>query len=262
MSVTQIVNLALDGVFILLIAIVIIRNCVKGFLSSIISLIKTVVAPVAAVVFNLPIARLIAKPFNGACSQWIYKLLLTTETKEFVEGVEAKLYDVDTIFEGIPNMITRFILRAGENYPTKEFIDKFFDTTDGNVPAFATTEELTQISDVIGSRVALGVSILVTFVAIFVIVELFLLIFGALLNKLIKKVKMIKAINILMGGLIGLAIGVIITWAGCFGVGKVFEFGQHYYPNIFLDEYWNGTIVVKFFIEHDILEIINTIAIR
>ena len=262
MDATQIVNLVLDGIFIAFIAFVIIRNCVKGFLSSLISLIKTVVAPVMAVVFNLPLARLISKAFSGICSAWVNKLLLTTEVTTTIDGIETTLYDVNTIFDGIPNMITRFILRAGENYPTKEFIDRFFDTTDGNVPEMATVESLGEISDVLGSRVALGISIIITFVIIFVLVEVILLIMGKILNKVIKKVTIIKVFNIILGGIVGAAIAVLITWGLCFGIGKVFEFGSHYYPNIFIDDYWSGTIIVRFFIEHDILDIITKIAIR
>jgi hypothetical protein len=69
-------------------------------------------------------------------------------------------------------------------------------------------------------------------------------------------------INIIFGGVIGAAIAFLLSWAICFGIGQAFEFGQHYYPNIFVDDYWKGTIIVKFFIEHDLLEIIKSIAIR
>ena len=262
MSTAQIVNLVLDGIFLILILFIIIRNSVRGFLSSLISLVKTVVAPVLAVVFNLPLARLLAKIYNGACAKWIHKLLLSTETTEIIDGVEKVLYDVDKIFEGIPDMVVRFILRAGEEWENKELIDTFF-IGDGVVgPKLATVEELGGISTVLGDRVALGISIILAFVLIFVVIEILLLILGKVLNNLIKKVTVIKVINIIFGGLIGAAIAFLLSWAICFGIGQAFEFGQHYYPNVFLDDYWNGTLIVKFFIEHDLLEIIKSIAIR
>lgn len=258
MSTAQIVNLVLDGIFVLFIAFVIIRNCVKGFLSSLISLVKTVVAPVFAVVFNLPIARLISKIFDGACAKWIHKLLLTTKTTELVEGVESVSYDVANIFDGVPNMVTRFILSAGEKSDTVSLIDEFF----GANPKMATLDELDVLSNALGARVALGISIIITFVLIFLVVEITLIIVGKLLNKLIQRVTMIKVINIVLGGLVGATIAILVTWAACFGIGKAFEFGQHYYPSIFVDDYWNGTLVVRFFIEHDLLDIIKTFAIR
>lgn len=262
MSTAQIVNLVLDGLLLVLILFIIIRNSVRGFLSSLFSLVKTVVAPVMAVVFNLPLARLLAKIYDGACAKWIHKLLLTTETTEIVDGVEKVLYDVDSIFEGIPDMVVRFVLRAGEEWGNKELVDTFF-IGDGTVgPKLATFEELGDISNVLGGRVALGISIILAFILIFVVIEVLLLISGKLLNKLIKKVTIIKVFNIILGGLIGAAIAFLLSWAICFGIGKAFEFGQHYYPNIFLDDYWKGTIIVKFFIEHDLLEIIKSIAIR
>ena len=59
----QIINLILDFVFLGLIIFLIVRNCIRGFLDSLVSLVKIVVAPVFAVVFNLPLARFIAKIF-------------------------------------------------------------------------------------------------------------------------------------------------------------------------------------------------------
>ena len=259
MSTAQIVNLVIDGILLALIIFIIVRNSVRGFLNSLISLLKTTVAPFLAVVFNLPLAKLLAKIYDGACGRWINNLLLTTET---INELGETVYEVDKIFEGIPDMVVRFVLRAGEEWENKELIDTFF-IGDGVVgPKLATFDELGGISSVLGDRVALGISIILAFVLIFLVVEILLIIAGKLLNKLIKKVTIIKVINIILGGLIGATIAFLLSWAICFGIGKVFEFGQHYYPNFFLDEYWSGTLIAKFFIEHDLLEIIKSIAIR
>ena len=259
----QIINLILDFVFLGLIIFLIVRNCIRGFLDSLVSLVKIVVAPVFAVVFNLPLARFIAKIFfNGVSINWVNKLLLTTETVEIIDGVEKTLYDVDAIFEGIPDMVVRFVLRAGEEWENKALIDKFF-IGDGTVgPQLATADELGVISDVIGSRIALGIAIIVSFFVIFIFVEVLILILGKLLNKLIEKATVAKVFNVILGGVIGALIGILITWVACFAIGKLFEFGQHYYPDFFLDEYWSGTIFVKFFINNDLLELLSKIAIH
>ncbi|MBO5379674.1 MAG: CvpA family protein [Clostridia bacterium] len=259
----QIINLILDFVFLGLIIFLIVRNCIRGFLDSLVSLVKIVVAPVFAVIFNLPLARFIAKIFfNSVSSNWVNKLLLTTETVEIIDGVEKTLYDVDAIFEGIPDMVVRFVLRAGEEWENKALIDKFF-IGDGTVgPQLATADELGVISDVIGSRIALGIAIIVSFFVIFIFVEVLILILGKLLNKLIEKATVAKVFNVILGGVIGALIGILITWVACFAIGKLFEFGQHYYPDFFLDEYWNGTILVKFFINNDLLELLSKIAIH
>ncbi len=263
MDATQIVNLVLDALFLILAIFIIVRNSVRGFLSSLISLVKTIVAPVIAVVFSMPLARFIAKiAFNSVSAKWVNKLLLTTETVEIIDGVEHVLYDVDKIFEGIPDMVVRFVLRAGEEWENKELVDKFF-IGDGVVgPQLATHEQLGEISTVLGSRVALAISIIVAFILIFTVAEILLLILGKLLNKLIKKVTVVKVINIILGGLVGAAIAFLLAWVICFGIGKVFEFGQHYYPSFFKDEYWSGTLIVKFFIEHDLLDVLKKIAIQ
>ena len=233
----QIINFILDGIFLGLIIFLIVRNCIRGFLDSLVSLVKIVVAPVFAVIFNIPLAKFVAKIFfNGISTDWVNKLLLTTETVEIIDGVEKTLYDVDAIFEGIPDMVVRFVLRAGEEWENKEMIDKFF-IGDGTVgPQLATVDELGVISDVIGSRIALGIAIIVSFFIIFIFVEVLILILGKLLNKVI-----------------GALMGVIVTWVCSFLIGKIFEFGHHYYPDFFLNEYWSKTLIVKFFIENDLL---------
>lgn len=263
MDSVQIINFILDGIFLGLIIFLIVRNCIRGFLDSLVSLVKIVVAPVFAVVFNLPLARFIAKIFlNKACGEWVNKLFLTTETTGLIGGVETKLYDVDAIFEGIPDMVVRFVLRAGEEWENKEMIDKFF-IGDGVVgPQLATSDELGLISEVIGSRIALGISIIISFILIFVFVEVLILIIGKLLNKLIEKATVAKVFNIIFGGVVGLVLGLLITWVCSFLIGKLFEFGHHYYPDFFLNEYWSKTILVKFFIENDLLKILSKFAIH
>lgn len=259
----EVINLLLDCLFLGLIIFFIIRNCIRGFLDSLVSLVKIVVAPVFAVIFNLPLARFIAKIFfNDASINWVNKLLLTTKTTEIIDGVEHVLYDVDAIFDGIPDMVIRFVLRAGEEWENKELIDKFF-IGDGKVgPQLATGEELGLISEVIGARIALGISIILSFILIFVFVEVFILIFSKLINKLIEKATVAKVFNVIFGGVIGLILGVIVTWIACFVIGNLFEFGQHYYPAVFVDDYWNKTKIVKFFIENDLLELLSKIAIQ
>ncbi len=260
MDSTQIIGLIFDIVFLGLIVFLIVRNCIRGFLDSLVTLVKIVVAPVFAVVFNLPLARFIAKIFfNGISTSWVNKLLLTTETTTELGQI---LYDVDSIFEGIPDKIVRFVLRAGEEWENKEMIDKFF-IGDGTVgPQLATSDELGLISEVIGSRIALGISIVLSFILIFVFVEVFILILSKLLNKLIEKATVAKVFNVIFGGVIGAILGLLITWVICCVIGNLFEFGQHYYPEFFLDSYWNKTIIVKFFIEHDLLDLISKIAIH
>ena len=190
----QIINFLLDGFFLGFIIFMIVRNCIRGFLDSLATLVKIVVAPIFAVIFNLPLARFIANIFfDSAAIDWVNKLLLTTET---INEAGQILYDVDSVFDGIPNNITRFILRAGENGDTQWFIDEFFDKTDGNVPSLATADELSQLSEILGSRVALGISIIISFILIFVFVEVFILVFSKLINKLIEKATVAKVFNV------------------------------------------------------------------
>ncbi|MBR2943782.1 MAG: CvpA family protein [Clostridia bacterium] len=255
MGATQIVNLVLDALIIVLIAFIVIRHSVRGFINSLMSVIKVLVAPFLAIVFNMPLARLLSNTFFvGMSEKWVNKLLLTTETVDELGNV---MYEVDKIFDGIPDMVVRFMLRAGEEYENKEFIDKFFYED-----SLATGEELERISEILGERVSIAISVVVAFIIIFLVVEIILLICTKLLNKLVKKVSVIKVLNIIFGALLGAAIAFLLAWVICFAIGKAFEFGQHYYPDFFKEEYLSKTIIVDFFIDHDLYAVIKKIAIN
>lgn len=269
MNTVTVVNLALDCVLVGIMAFVIIRNCANGFIKSLVSLLKTFAAPLIAIVFNLPLARLISKIcFNNIAVDFVRGWLLSTSTE--VDAITGELlYEVHTPLEGIPKIIADFILNAGEDnwdgrYLVNKHITGVIDSTTGELiePVSANADAVEQLSTFLGGRLSLGISIIVSFVILFIIAEIFFILIDKLSKKLIEKAKMVKYANAILGGIIGVAISYALVCSICIGVEKVFAFGQHYYASIFKEEYLTGTLVMEFFIKNNMWDfLIATLSI-
>ncbi|MBQ8546522.1 MAG: CvpA family protein [Clostridia bacterium] len=259
----HVISFVLDAVLVGLMAFVIIRHSIRGFLKSFISLIKTLLAPFLAIIFNLPLARLIngwffAEPAKG----WIKDWLLTTEQVTLENGVIA--YKVHSFFDGIPKVVVDFILQSGEeDYSGRYMMSEHFTGVEQGVdPIPATLEDIESISDFLGNRLGLGISIVISFIVIFVVAEILFLILGKVLNKILQKATIIKRINILLGALVGVAVSLLIVWVVSFGIGKLFVFGAHYYEGVFKDSIIDNTLILKFFVKNDLWEFVKRIAIN
>ena len=259
----HIVSFVLDALLVGLMAFIIIRHSIRGFLNSFISVIKTLLAPFLAVVFNLPLARLISGWFfTTPAKGWIKDWLLSTEQVTLENGEIA--YKVHAFFDGIPKFVVDFILQSGEeDFSGRHMMSEHFSGLgEGVDPLPATLEEIDLISDFLGNRLALGISIVIAFIIIFVVAEIFFLIFGKILNRILKKAVIIKRINIALGAVVGILLAILVVWVISFGIGRLFMFGAHYYANVFKDSIVENTIVLKFFVKNDLWEVIKKIAIN
>lgn len=261
MGAVKIVNLVLDCILVGLITFIIARNCINGFIKSLVSLLKTFVAPFIAIVFNLPLARLISKLlFTNMSIDFVRGWLLSTEAT-VIDGVT--YYDVAAPLEGIPKFVADFILNAGEDdWEARKLVSKhitgtFIEETGETGTVLAEASDVETLSNFLGARMSLGISIIVSFVILFVVAEIFFIIVDKLSKKLLNKAKMVKYANILLGGLVGTLIAYALCCSIGVGVEKVFDFGQHYYgDSVFKSEYVSNTLLLKFFVKHNMWDFI------
>jgi uncharacterized membrane protein required for colicin V production len=256
MDAIKIVNLVLDCLLVGMMAFIIIRNCVNGFIKSLVSLLKTFAAPLIAVVFNLPLARLISKIcFNNMAVDFVKGWLLSTSTVE-IDGVLH--YEVYKPLDGVPTMIQQFILNAGEDdWGGRNLVIKHISGSEGVAPEPASAEIVDELSEFLGARLSLGISIIVSFVVLFIVAEVFFIIIDKLSKKIIEKAKMVKYANWILGGIIGVVIAYVLACSLCVGVEKIFAFGQHYYGDtVFNNAYIDGTLIMDFFIDNNMWDFI------
>lgn len=230
-------SLIIDIVIALVCVIIIIKNAARGFIKSFMVFARTVLAILAAYIFNAPIARLFDdKVFNSMAQGWTLKAFESTVNSE-------GLYQVDQIFNGIPSWASNFAISKTLDEDT---LNKFF--IEG---AQATKEEMIDISTALGNGLSWLISVVVSFVVLFIVAEIVVAIIGALLNKL-GKVPMLKVINIILGACIGIVISAVTAWLIAFAIKWVIYFGNSYYPEIFSDEILENSIIARYFLDNNI----------
>ncbi|MBR2024623.1 MAG: CvpA family protein [Clostridia bacterium] len=231
------VSLVFDIVILVICAIIIIKNAVRGFIKSFITFSKTILAFLLAYLFNAPVARFLSdKIFLGCARGWIYDAFCSTQIGE-------DQYALYQLFDGIPEWFTNATVSSGvEDWMVQEYF-----VNEQPAPMWA----LNKMSNSLGEELSYLISVVVAFLAIFLIAEIVIGILGIFLNKLGQK-SMLKVINVILGACIGLVISAFIAWIIAFCVLWVLDFGGKYYPDVFSRELLNESWTIQFFEKYDI----------
>ena len=234
------VSLVFDIALIVLCVFYILRYAIRGFVRSLMALVKTLLAPLVSIIFCTPLAKVISNAlFIDWSTNTVNNLLTSTQAPDGT-------YELYTLLEGIPNWFVNLLI-SGLDKETTDDLWRYFvgDTATGEYFS-ADIAKVDEFTAILGGQLSLLISIIISFIAIFVVAEILFVIIGALLNKLTQK-SMVKVLNILLGAIIGAIIAAFIAMAICLGVDKVFEFGASYYPEVFKESILDGTILFKFF---------------
>ncbi|MBQ7353621.1 MAG: CvpA family protein [Clostridia bacterium] len=261
------ISLIFDIVIICIFVFFILRYAIRGFVRSLMALVKVILAPLVAVIFCTPLAKVISNAFfinwsNGVVGDWL--------RSTFSE--EAGGYQLYKVLDGVPNWFANAVT-SDLDQPTRDNLWKYFvgDVSTGEV-FIAGEEEVQQFTNVIGERLSLFISVIIAFFVIFIIAEIIFVIIGALLNKM-TDVTLVKGLNITLGAFIGAAFALFICMFISLGLEKLFEFGNSYYPDIFNMEYIfgryieeegryeGGTFIVKFLV-NNVWEFVKLLSIR
>ena len=231
------VSLAFDIVILVICAIIVIKNAVRGFIKSFITFSKTILAFLLAYLFNAPVARFFSNNiFLGCARGWIYDAFCSTKIGE-------DQYALYQLFDGIPDWFTNVTVSSGvEDWMVQEYF-----VNEQPAPMWA----LNKMSNSLGEELSYLISVVVAFLAIFLLAEIVIGIIGVFLNKLGKK-SMLKVINIILGACIGLVISTVIAWLITLGTLWVLDFGGRYYPDVFSRELLNDSWTVGLFEKYDI----------
>ncbi len=234
----SIVSLMLDILIAVVCLVIIVKNAVRGFIRSFMVLARTVLAFLIAVIFSAPVAKWLAPTFfNG----WAIN---SSNNAFFATKIAENQYQISDVFEGVPDFATKFALNFSGI--EEEMLQKYFVE---NAPA--TEADTAIVATGVGHALAYAISLIIAFIALFIITEIIIAILGAVLNKL-TKAPMLKSVNAILGGLVGVVISVAIAWLMSKGIQLVISFGNNYYPNIFTEEILDKSVIVKFFLQHDL----------
>lgn len=230
-------SLVFDVIIVLIGAIIIIKNAVRGFVKSFVTFARSILAILVAYIFSGPLAGLLnEKIFTGIARGWIYDAFCSTRVGE-------NQYALYQIFDGIPDWFTRVTVSSGvEDWMVQEYFQNNQN---------ASLADLEIISNNLGEALGGLLSTIVAFLLIFIIMEIIIALLGALLNKL-AKLPMIRVVNVLLGALIGAVIAFVVGWIIAVCVNFVVSFGSSYYPDIFKPDIISCSTIMKFLLEHDI----------
>ena len=235
------VSLIFDIIIAVISLIIIIRNAVRGFIKSFITLMKSVLAIFLAYLFNGPLARKLSEWFFSDLSRgWVKNIMLGTKK----EGGYA-LYE---IFDGIPEWFTKVSISRGIDSDT---VQNYF--VEENL---ATEELVNDLSIPFGDALSMLISTVIAFVSIFVFIELILIAVGALLNKL-GKISVWRIVNFVLGAAVGFVLSAVIAWLISLVIIYLFEFGNNYYPEIFNMQIIEESVIVSFFKEHNLFTMVK-----
>lgn len=233
------ISLIFDIVLIAICVFFILRYAIRGFVRSLMALVKTILAPLVAIIFCTPLAKAISSAFFVNWStNTVGKLLLST-----AEGEGYALY---SLLDGIPNWFVNLIISGLDKATTDNLWKYFVGNTETGELYLADAAMVDEFTVILGGQLSLLISLIISFVAIFVVSEILFVIIGALLNKL-TRVSMVKVLNVMLGALIGAVLAAFFVMAICVGIDKVFDFGASYYPEVFNKSILDGTVLFKFF---------------
>ena len=233
------VSLIFDIVLIAVCVFFILRYSIRGFIRSLMALVKTILAPLVSIIFCTPLAKAISNAFFlDWANETVGNLLLST-----AEGEGYALY---TLLEGIPNWFVNLIISGLDKATTDDLWKYFVGNTETGEHYLADMAKVEEFNEILGGQMSLLISLIISFVAIFVVSEILFVIIGALLNKL-TRVSIVKVLNILLGALIGAVLASFFAMAISIGIDKIFDFGASYYPAVFDKSILDGTVLFKFF---------------
>lgn len=250
----KIVPLVFDIVIIAICLFFVIRYAIRGFVRSLMDLVKTILAPLMAIIFCTPLGKIISNAFFLDWGKHTIRGLLESTIQENGK------YALYTIVEGIPKWFVNLIISGLDKATTDDLWKYFVGNTETGELYLADATKVEEFTDILGTQFALLIGIVIAFVAIFIVAELIFLLVGFLLNKA-AQVAIVKTLNVILGMLIGAIIAAFIAMLISLAIEKVFEFGYSYYPNIFNMDYVNNTVIVKFF-KDDFWEWVKGFAIK
>lgn len=235
-------SLIFDIVIALICLIIIIRNAARGFIKSFVTLMKSVLAIFLAYLFNAPLARGLSGWFFEDLSHgWVRDLMLSTDKGD-------GRYALYEIFDGIPEWFTKITVSHGieEEKVTYYFVKE----------NLASQEIIEEFALPLGNALSMLISTIIAFIALFIAIEIILFFIGKLLDK-VGKLPVLRTVNIILGAVVGVIVAVIVAWLISTAILYVFSFGSNYYPEIFEHTIIEKTIIVEFFEEHNLFNVVK-----
>ena len=217
----------LDIIFIVLAVAMIILGAKKGLVKALLDGLSTIVSGVIAYILATPVAKVIYEAFvRGIVKSELEKGLNESGT-DFSSVSESVNALVSELPEGALNIASKFGFDL--NGAISNVVNSTPDSNGSLIEALMTN---------IGDNICLTITEAITMIALFIVVSICLTFVIRLLNKVVKKLPVIKQANKLAGGLLGLVKAVVIIFV--ISTALVFVNNEELSPII------NSSIILEF----------------
>ena len=233
-------SLVLDIILAIICIFVIIKYSIKGFLKTILDIVRLGVSIILAIMFRGVLANLLNTLFmNKVVYNWVYG-----SVSKVVSGAESKINFV-SIYENNPEFYSNVLSNFGlDFYELQYSMESLSEETSANISKM--------ISDPLANMFSVIISVLVIF-----IVSMILLYFVVKLVDKITKIKGINIINKILGVIFGVALAAIIIWAITLLIEILMGTLGPMLPNIFNSELTEKSMIINLLKEIGLLDILN-----
>lgn len=191
----------LDLIFIALAVVMIILGAKKGLIKALLDGLSTIASGIIAYILATPVAKVIYDAFVRGIVKSEFLKGLNESGTDFGSISEKVNALVSELPEGALNIASKFGFNV--NGAISNVVNTAPDSNEALVETLMTN---------IGDNIFLTITEAVTMIALFIIVSITLTFVIRLLNKVVKKLPVIKQANKLAGGLLGLVKAVVIIF--------------------------------------------------
>lgn len=232
------ISVIIDIAIALIALIIIIRHVRIGFIKSIFGTLKPIIAGVLAFIFRVPVAKLFLPLFNNSVNGWVLDSLTATA------GGADQSFDLVSLYNSCPIVYTKGLKSFGLN------LENGFHESMTNIETIDEGARVA-LAENIGYSISWLAAIICAIVSIFIVAIIFISIVTSLLNAL-THFSVLKVINRILGGIVGLFWAV----AFAFAIGLMLGFVATIIPNIVGENVISDSIILGFMADLDLLSII------
>lgn len=228
-------NIAIDVILSCIVIACIISGRVKGFVAMIMKLASFILSGIGAFLFyTIPADMMYYGVFLPKLTSMIEETILS-------EGVGMSISE---LFGTKPDFFVEILNR----YSTVTEVESFYNAN--------TETGIREISEFMASPIARGISNILGFAAIFLVLLILLGIVGFIIDK-ICKLPVLNGTNKLLGMILGAVTGLIFAWVLAWAAGEMLPHLSTAYPDIFDPQILERSAVFRFLYNFNPLTLFN-----
>lgn len=244
------VHIIMDIVLLVIAIVIIVKFTVTGFFKSVLNSCKLLISVVLAFILKNPVAALVGNLF-------MKKLLVnavTSSLTSYYESNEATTNIFLMLYSNDENNFYNSVL-ADFGVDLVQLDKDFQLLEDGDISA------ISSLGENIGGAMSSMVCSIIALIAVFAVSMIVLSLIVPLLNKL-TEFDGVKTANRLLGFVVGVVLSLLVLWGASVGIYALTDLVGPFTPGVFDKETVNGSMVISFFRNLNLVEWISSLILK